>query len=89
MFLLAGLALGFAIGSKYTFVVPAVALAAGTPFVARVGTRARIAALIVGGLVLTGGWWYLRDVIAVGNPVGLRLHISPLSLAGAHSPLAD
>jgi hypothetical protein len=86
---IAGLGLGLAIGTKLTFLVPAVVLVTGISWAAPPSRRARAAGLLTGMLVLTAGWWYLRDLLAVGNPVGLRMHLGPLTLPGPSSALAN
>jgi hypothetical protein len=83
-----GLALGLAVGTKVTFIVPAIVLGAGLTLRAPRGRRRAAAALLGASVVLTGGWWYLRDLIDVGNPLGLRMHLGPLLLSGPSSPLA-
>ncbi len=64
-----GLAAGLAIGSKLTFVVPIVALGVSlaimTPAPSRLSTMTRWSA----ATFATGGYWYLRNLIAVGNPL--------------------
>jgi hypothetical protein len=85
----AGLALGLAAGTKYTFLVPGVILVIGVIAAAERGDRMRTGVLVVAGLAVTGGWWYLRAVLHTGNPLGLRQSLGPLHLPGASSPLAD
>jgi hypothetical protein len=85
----AGLALGLAAGTKLTFLVPTFALLVGVSATAARGRRARVLGALGAPFALTGGWWYLRDTIAVGNPIGLALHLGPLALPGPRSPLAD
>ncbi len=88
MLAVAGLALGFAVGTKVTFLIPGLAIVCGAPLLAPVGERLRGFALLAGGAVLTGGWWYLRDALDVGNPIGQRLQIGPLVINGPRSALA-
>jgi hypothetical protein len=89
MLAVAGLALGLAAGTKYTFIVPALVMVAAMAVRAPSGERrALLAHLAVPG-VLTAGWWYLRDLIRIGNPLGLRFHLGPLALPGPRSPLAN
>jgi hypothetical protein len=83
-----GLALGLAVGTKLTFIVPALVLTVGLSAVAAPGGRIRVGCSLLAPLVLTSGWWYLRNLIAVGNPLGLRLHVGPLVLPGPASALA-
>jgi hypothetical protein len=85
----AGLALGLAAGTKYTFLVPGVILVVGVIAAAPRRDRMRAGALLVAGLAVTGGWWYLRAVLHTGNPLGLRQDLGPLHLPGARSPLAE
>jgi hypothetical protein len=84
----AGLALGFAVGTKYTFIIPAAALVVGITLRAARGRRARAFGLLVAPLALTGGLWYLRALVADGNPLGLHMHLGPIALPGPASPLA-
>jgi hypothetical protein len=84
----AGLALGLAAATKYTFLVPGIVLVLGAVAAAEPVERRRAGALLVAGLVVTGGWWYLRALLHTGNPLGLRQSIGPLHLPGARSPLA-
>ncbi len=53
-----------------------------------VGERLRAFALLGGGAAQSGGWWYLRNALYVGNPVGQRLQISPLVLPWPRSARA-
>jgi 4-amino-4-deoxy-L-arabinose transferase-like glycosyltransferase len=85
----AGLALGLAAGTKYTFLVPGVILVVGAIAAAPRRDRMRAGALLVAGLAVTGGWWYLRAALHTGNPLGLRQDLGPLHLPGARSPLAE
>jgi len=87
--ILAGLALGLAAGTKLTFVVPALALIVALALSAASPRRARVLLALGGPSALTGGWWYLRNAIAVGNPIGLGLHLGPLRLPGPSSTLAE
>jgi hypothetical protein len=66
--LLAGLAAGLAAATKLSFIVPALALAAGAVVIAGEGRR-RTLFWLGGGLVVAGSFWYARNLIAVGNPL--------------------
>jgi hypothetical protein len=83
-----GTALGLAVGTKYTFVVPAVVLVLGVPLITSARRLARTA-LVAVPLVLTAAWWYVRAIIHTGSPLGIHTRIGPLHLPGPHSPLAD
>jgi hypothetical protein len=87
--LVAGLALGLALGIKFTFAAPVVVMVVGRAWLAGSGRRLRDLALLGLPCLLTGGWWYLRALIDTGSPLGLSLHIGPLHLAGPNSPLAN
>jgi hypothetical protein len=60
---LGGVTAGLAIGTKLSMVIPALALTVGVVVLHR-----RRSWLWVGPLVVAGGFWYLRDLIAVGSP---------------------
>ncbi len=66
---IAGLAAGVAVGTKLSFLAPVAALAIGLPLIARSGARLRTFAWFAGGAALSGGYWYLRNAIAIGNPI--------------------
>ena len=63
----AGCALGFSMGSKYTtlILVPVIAAVA----VAALRPRIRTFAMLVPGIALLAGPWFLRNLVATGNPV--------------------
>jgi hypothetical protein len=86
---LAGLALGLAAGTKLTFLVPAAGLVVALTAIAAPERRRRVLSALVVPAALTGGWWYLRNLIAVGNPLGLGLQLGPLRLPGPGSVLAE
>ena len=67
-----GLAVGLALGSKLTAVAAVAALAVVVIVVAR-----RAAWSWFAGLALTGGFWYVRNLIATGSPIP-SLHIPGL-----------
>ena len=83
-----GTALGLAVGTKYTFIVPAGALFVAVVAVSGPGRLKRGLRLGI-PLVITGGWWYLRALIHTGNPLGIRSTLGPIRLPGPPSPLAD
>jgi hypothetical protein len=82
---LAAAAAGLALGTKFTMIAPAIVLALGAVVVLGRGRRLRDGAVWVGGLVICGGYWYLRNAIVVGNPLpSLSLHLGPISLPSPH-----
>jgi hypothetical protein len=66
---LAAVAAGLAVGVKLTVLAPVLALTIGVIAIARRGQRSRTAGLWLGPLILAGGFWYARNLIAVGNPL--------------------
>ena len=78
---MAAAAAGLAIGTKWTFLGPAAALTVGVAFLVARGRRIRSLGIWLVVLLLTGAFWYVRNLIAVGNPVPpLHLKLGPLSL---------
>jgi hypothetical protein len=77
---LAAVACGLALGTKLTMVIPVVALTVGAIAIARRGARVATAGVWLGGLVAAGGYWYVRNLVAVGSPIpALHLGIGPIS----------
>jgi len=65
--LLAALSAGLAISVKLSLLAPVLALSIGALVLFR--PRRRTAAVWALGLAVGGGYWYLRNLIAVGNPL--------------------
>jgi len=65
----AGVAAGLAAGTKLSFLAPVVALFVGVTVIAGRGRRARTAALFALPALAAGGYWYVRNLVAVGNPI--------------------
>lgn len=87
--LLVGLAGGLAIGSKLTVLAPAVVLLAAV-VVLRRGDRWRSLGIVTSGFVLTGGYWYIRNLVTVGNPVpATAVGVGPLQLPKPATPVLD
>jgi hypothetical protein len=77
----AALAAGLALGIKFTFVVPAAALCLGLVWTAPRGVRIRRAVAVSLAAALAGGYWYVRNAAATGNPLpSLSLHLGPFAL---------
>jgi hypothetical protein len=66
---LAAIAAGLAVGTKLTVLAPVLALTVGVIAIAPRGRRLASAAVWLGPLILAGGFWYARNLIAVGNPL--------------------
>jgi hypothetical protein len=83
----AALAAGLALGTKYTLIAPVVVMGIAIGVIAERGKRV---ARMVGWFAasgLTGGYWYVRNFLTVGNPVPpLRLGLGPLHLPSLPEP---
>jgi hypothetical protein len=76
----AALAAGLALGTKFTFVAPVVLLTIGVWAVAPRGIRLRQTSLWLLLVVGTGGFWYIRNLVAIGNVLPYALHLGPIRL---------
>ena len=65
---ISALACGLAIGTKVTMLVPVGVITVAVLASGRPGLRSR-AAIWLGGLLTTGGFWYLRNLVHSGNPL--------------------
>jgi len=65
----AGAAAGLAAGTKLSFLAPVALLTLAVIVIAQRGTRLRATAAFGLPMLLTGGYWYLRNLIAIGNPI--------------------
>jgi hypothetical protein len=74
---LTGLALGLGVGAKLLTLAPGGALLMVMVVLARRGRRVATAATLAVGVVLTGGYWYLRNLLRAGSPVP-SLHLPGL-----------
>ncbi len=80
--LVAALATGLALGVKYTFIFPVIALTVGAIVLVPRGRRLRNGAAWVAVVLVGGGLWYLRNFIEAGNPLpNVHVHV-----AGIHLP---
>src|SRR5581483_9562099 len=67
--LLAAVSAGLAVSVKLSLLAPVLALTIGTFVIEPPERRRAIAVPWVAALVLAGGFWYARNLIAVGNPL--------------------
>ena len=76
----AGIAAGFAAGVKLSFLAPIAALTAGVIVIAPRLSRLRATLAFGIPMLAAGGYWYLRNLVAVGNPIPYIGSIGPISL---------
>jgi hypothetical protein len=81
---LAGSAAGLALATKVTMFAP-VGLLVIAGLIALSTARNRLTWLV--SVLVTSGFWFLRNLVAFGNPVpAVRLGIGPLAFPSAHVP---
>ncbi len=85
--LIAGLAMGIALGSKLTISGATAAMAIGVIFLVPPGVRRRAFGIFLAGVVATAGFWFLRNLIHAGNPLPWIRHIGPIDLPGPNRGL--
>ncbi len=85
--LVAGLAMGIALGSKLTISGATAAMAVGVIFIVPPGIRRKAFGVFVAGVVATAGFWFLRNLIHSGNPLPWIRHIGPIQLPGPNRGL--
>jgi hypothetical protein len=85
--LIAGLAIGIALGSKLTIWGVAVAFAVGVPFLVPRDLRWRAFGIFVAGVAAVAGFWFLRNFVHAGNPLPWIREIGPIHLPGPNRGL--
>ena len=76
-----GLALGLSVGTKFTFLAPVAAIALGAAISGARGARVRRATVVVPAALLSGGYWYFRNLILGGTPIpSLGVAVGPIRL---------
>ncbi|HWF35503.1 MAG TPA: hypothetical protein VG295_09015 [Solirubrobacteraceae bacterium] len=88
---LAAIAAGLAVSVKLSLLAPALALTVGAIFVERRRRRAAAATAWIPAFILAGGYWYVRNLIAVGNPLpwtGLGILPTPAAALQQHTGFA-
>jgi hypothetical protein len=76
----AGLAVGLAVGTKSTALAMAAALSLAVVVLAPTGRRWIVAGWWFLPALAGGGYWYLRNLIATGNPLPQLESLGPISL---------
>lgn len=84
---IAGLAAGLAAGVKLTMIAPAAGLILGVILTARRGHRAREAVAILLPALAGGGFWFVRNLLAAGNPLPWYRSLGPIHLDGVNQAL--
>jgi hypothetical protein len=85
--LVAGLAIGIALGSKLTIWGVALAFAVGVPFIVPRELRWKAFCVFVGGVGAVCAFWFLRNLIHSGNPLPWIREIGPIHLPGPNRGL--
>jgi hypothetical protein len=85
--LVAGLAMGIALGTKLTISGATAVFAIGILFVVPPGARRKAFGVFIAGVVATAGFWFLRDLIHSGNPLPWIRHLGPIDLPGPNRGL--
>jgi hypothetical protein len=85
--LVAGLAIGIALGSKLTVWGVAVAFVVGVPFLMPRGSRSKAFWVFLGGVAAVCAFWFVRNMIHSGNPLPWIREIGPIDLPGPNRGL--
>lgn len=78
--IVAALAAGIAAGTRLNMLAPVALLTLAVIFLGFRGERLRVSAVWIGGLILTSAFWYLRNLIHVGNPFPWAKSLGPITL---------
>lgn len=85
---LAALAAGLSTGAKFTFLPAAGALCIGLIVLSPRGQRLKRTAGVMGGVALTGAYWYVRNLVIIGNPLpSLEVSVGPIRLPHVTGPI--
>jgi hypothetical protein len=76
----AGLAVGLAVGTKFTVLAMAGGLSVAVIALAPAGRRRLAAAWWFLPALAGGGFWYLRNLVVAGNPLPEVAHLGPITL---------
>ncbi|MGK2955561.1 MAG: hypothetical protein ACSLFI_07835 [Solirubrobacterales bacterium] len=79
---IAGLAAGLAAGTKVTALAPVAMITFAVLYATIAGKRLRAAGVWFGAALVGGGFWYLRSLLASGNPLPQIEAIGPINLPG-------
>jgi len=76
----AGLAVGLAAGTKVTALAPAFLVTCAVVYATVPGRRLRATGVWLAAAFAGGGWWYLRNLVAAGNPLPQITRVGPIEL---------
>ena len=88
---ISAVAAGLAVSVKLSLLAPVLALTVGAIFLSGRGRRVRAAAVWIPALVLASGYWYVRNLLAVGNPlpwIGFGILPTPAAPLQQHTGFA-
>ncbi len=85
--LVAGLAMGIALGSKLTISGATAGMAVAVIFLVPKGVRRKAFGIFLAGVLATAGFWFLRNLIHAGNPLPWFRHLGPIDLPGPNRGL--
>jgi hypothetical protein len=80
--LLAGLAMGLALGTRLTISGSVAAMAVGVPLIVPPAARRRALLIFLAGIAATAGFWLLRNLVHSGNPLPFFGEVGPINLPG-------
>lgn len=75
-----GLAVGLAAGTKVTALAPALLVTCAVVYATVPGQRIRATGVWLASALAGGGWWYVRNLVAAGNPLPQITSIGPIGL---------
>jgi hypothetical protein len=80
--LVAGLAMGLALGTKLTIAGGVAAMAVGVPLIMPPRARRKAALVFLAGVAATAAFWFIRNLVHSGNPLPWLRDLGPIDLPG-------
>ena len=84
-----GAAAGLAVGTKFNALAPAAALCIAVLVSAARRDRRRVGLALLIPLLVTGAFWYVRNLFATGNPLPYLTALGPISLPHPDLPFTN